>query len=88
MTLIWITHSMSEAAAAERVVVLEEGRVALSGTPRQVFRQVERLRALGLDVPPMTEMAHALRERGIGVPDDILTVQEMVEELCRLSSRA
>jgi len=88
MTVIWITHSMDEAATAERVVVLEEGKVALTGTPRQVFRQVERLRELRLDVPPMTEMAHALRARGVDVPDDILTVQEMVEELCRLSSKA
>jgi len=89
ITVIWITHSMSEAATAERVVVLEEGRVALTGTPRQVFRQVERLRELRLDVPPMTEMAHELRARGfVEMPDDILTVQEMVEELCRLSSKA
>ncbi|MCL2544952.1 MAG: energy-coupling factor transporter ATPase [Clostridia bacterium] len=88
ITVVWITHSMSEAATAERVVVLKEGQLALTGTPRQVFRQVERLRELGLDVPPMTEMAHGLRERGVQVPDDILTVQEMVEELCRLSSRA
>ncbi len=88
MTVIWITHAMDEAAKAERIVVLEEGKVALTGTPKQVFRQVERLRELRLDVPPMTDMAHALRGRGIDVPDDILTVQEMVEELCRLSSRA
>jgi energy-coupling factor transport system ATP-binding protein len=88
MTVIWITHAMDEAATAQRVVVLEEGKVALTGTPKQVFRQVERLRALRLDVPPMTELAHGLRARGVDVPDDILTVQEMVEALCRLSSRA
>jgi len=88
ITVIWITHSMSEAVTAQRVVVLNEGQVALTGTPREVFRQVEKLRMLGLDVPPMTEMAHALRQRGLDLPDDILTVKEMVEELCRLSSRA
>ncbi|MCL2811454.1 MAG: energy-coupling factor transporter ATPase [Clostridia bacterium] len=88
ITVIWITHSMSEAATAQRVVVLNEGKLALTGTPREVFRQVEQLRALGLDVPPMTEMAHALRQRGLELSDDILTVKEMVEELCRLSSRA
>ena len=87
MTVIWITHAMDEAAIAQRVVVLEQGRVALVGTPREVFCQVEKLRALRLDVPPMTEMAHLLRERGMMVRDDILTVQDMVEELCRLSSR-
>jgi len=88
ITVIWITHSMSEAATAQRVVVLSEGKLSLTGTPRQVFRQVEQLRALGLDVPPMTEMAHALRHGGLNLPDDILTIHEMVEELCRLSSRA
>ncbi len=87
MTVIWITHAMEEAAQAQRIVVLEGGRVALTGTPREVFRQVERLRALRLDVPPMTELAHLLRARGVAVADDILTVPEMVEELCRLSSR-
>ena len=87
MTVVWITHAMDEAAIAQRIVVLEEGRVALVGTPKEVFRQVERLRALRLDVPPMTELAHGLRARGVEVSDDILTVPEMVEELCRLSSR-
>lgn len=87
MTVVWITHAMNEAAIAQRIIVLEEGQVALAGTPKQVFRQVERLKALRLDVPPMTAMAHALRARGVQVPDDILTVREMVEEICRLSSR-
>jgi energy-coupling factor transport system ATP-binding protein len=87
MTVIWITHDMGEAAIAQRIVVLEEGRVVLTGTPKQVFRQVERLRALRLIVPPMTELGHGLRACGVGVSADILTVPEMVEELCRLSSR-
>lgn len=87
MTVVWITHAMDEATLAQRIIVLEEGNVALAGTPKQVFRQVERLRALRLDVPPMTAMAHALRARGVQVPDDVLTVGEMVEEICRLSSK-
>jgi energy-coupling factor transport system ATP-binding protein len=87
MTVVWITHAMDEAAVAQRVVVLQAGRVALTGTPRQVFAQVERMRALKLDVPPMAEMARLLRARGVPVAADVLTVEEMVEEVCRLSSK-
>ena len=58
----------------------------MSGTPREVFTQVERVRALGLDVPPMTNLADMLRKDGVGIRPDVLTVEEMVEEVCRLSS--
>ena len=56
------------------------------GTPREVFTKVDRVRALGLDVPPMTDLAHSLRADGVDVRADVLTVDEMVEEVCRLSS--
>ena len=84
---MWITHYMDEAAQADRVIVMNEGRIALSGTPREVFPQVERLRELRLDVPPMTELAHDLAAAGVPVRADVLTVEEMVEEVCRLSSK-
>ena len=58
------------------------------GTPRQVFRQTALLRESGLDVPEMTALAHALIESGLNLPDDILTVDEMVVELCRLKSES
>ena len=86
ISVVIITHYMGEAATADYVVVMDEGRVALTGTPREVFSQVERVRALGLDVPPMTDLAHMLREDGLDVAGDVLTVEEMVEEVCRLSS--
>ena len=86
ISVVLITHYMGEAAQADRVLVMDEGRVALSGTPREVFSQVERVRALGLDVPPMTELAHSLRAAGLNVRRDVLTVEEMVEEICRSSS--
>ena len=84
ITVVWITHYMEEAVQADRVVVVDGGQVALSGTPREIFRQVDRLRALHLDVPPMTALAHELREAGMEVPGDVLTVEEMAEEVCKL----
>ena len=86
ISVVIITHYMGEAATADYVVVMDEGRIAMSGTPREVFTQVEKVRALGLDVPPMTDLAHMLREKGVDVRADVLTVDEMVEEVCRLSS--
>ncbi len=84
ITVVWITHYMEEAVQADRVVVVDGGQVALSGTPREIFRQVDRLRELHLDVPPMTALAHELRVSGMEVPGDVLTVEEMAEEVCKL----
>ena len=81
MTVVWITHFMEEAAVADRLVVMNDGSVALEGTPRQVFSRVEEIKALGLDVPPMAELAQTLRERGLPLPEGILTVSDMVKEL-------
>lgn len=81
MTVIWITHFMEEAAVADRVVVLDKGKIALDGTPAEVFSQVQKVKALGLDVPPMAELAMRLRAGGLVLPDGILTVADMVKEL-------
>lgn len=78
-TIVAITHLMSEAAEADRVLVLDKGRIVMQGPPRQVFRQVEELRALELDVPPVTELALTLSTRLPGFPPDVLTVPELVE---------
>ena len=86
ISVVIITHYMSEAATADYVIVMDEGKIAMSGTPREVFTKVEKMRALGLDVPEMTDLAHMLRGDGVAVRADILTVDEMVEEVCRLSS--
>ena len=86
ISVVIITHYMSEAATADYMIVMDDGKIAMSGTPRDVFTQVDKVRALGLDVPPMTELAHMLRADGVDVRSDILTVDEMVEEVCRLSS--
>jgi energy-coupling factor transport system ATP-binding protein len=81
VTVIAITHHMEEAVEADRVIVMEAGRVALQGTPREVFRQVERLREIQMDVPQVTQLASALRARLGDFPDDVLTVQEFVSAI-------
>lgn len=82
ITIIHITHFMEEAIHADRVCVMDEGKLILEGKPREIFKQVEELKAIGLDVPQMTELAYELAKEGITISDDILTVQEMVEGLC------
>src|SRR5437870_1176845 len=81
VTVIAVTHHMDEAAQAGRVVVMSEGKVALDGTPREVFAQAERLRELQLDVPPITQLARALHERMPDVPSDVFTVEQLVSAL-------
>lgn len=77
-TVVYITHFMDEAVLADRVVVIDNGRVLMDNIPREVFRHVEELKAVGLDVPQVTELAYKLRKSGISVPDDILTVSDFV----------
>ena len=74
-------RALGDAAIADRLVVMNDGSVALEGTPRQVFSRVNEIKALGLDVPPMAELAQTLRERGLPLPEGILTVSDMVKEL-------
>ena len=83
ITIVHITHFMDEAVEADRVIVMEEGKIVLQGTPREVFAQVEVLKELGLDVPQVTELAAQLIKTGISIPKDILTVDEMVRYLCQ-----
>ena len=80
-TIIAITHFMHEAIQADRIIVMAEGRIALEGTPRALFQQIDKLRALHLDVPPVTELAIALHETWPDFPPDLLTVDEMIEAL-------
>jgi energy-coupling factor transport system ATP-binding protein len=84
ITIVLITHYMEEAVDADRVVVMDDGKVVLEGKPKKVFSQVKQLKKLGLDVPQMTELAYELGCSGIEIPEDILTIDEMVEALCQL----
>jgi energy-coupling factor transport system ATP-binding protein len=80
-TIVHITHYMDEAVEADRIIVMEQGKIVLEGTPREVFSQVEKLKELGLDVPQVTELAYKLRKEGINIPNDILTIEELVSVL-------
>ncbi len=84
ITIIHITHFMDEAVYADRVIVMEDGKIALEGKPKDVFSKVEKLKELGLDVPGVTLLSHSLNKEGINISKDILTVDEMVSELCQL----
>ncbi len=83
ITVVWITHFMEEAARCGRVAVMYKGELVMDGTPRQVFSQVEKVRGYRLDVPPMTRLAQMMKERGVDLPQDILTAEEMLEEVKR-----
>jgi len=83
ITVVHITHYMEEAVQADRVVVMDEGRVVLQGAPREVFARVEELRRLGLDVPQVMELVHELRREGLDLPTGVLTVDELVTALCQ-----
>lgn len=76
ITIILITHYMDEAVSADRVYVIDDGKLVMQGTPREIFSQVEKMKGYGLDVPQVTETAYNLRKMGIDIPQDILTVDE------------
>ena len=83
ITVILITHYMEEVVHADKVIVMDEGKVVMQGTPKQIFSQVEQLQALRLDVPQVTLLAHELKKKGIPLSDGILTIEELVNELCQ-----
>jgi energy-coupling factor transport system ATP-binding protein len=82
ITVINITHFMEEAVLADRVVVMDHGRIVLSGTPKEVFTQVDFLKQMQLDVPPIAELAALLHKEDTHIAADIMTIEEMVRELC------
>ena len=82
ITVIYITHFMEEAVRADRVIALDDGKIVLEGTPRQVFSQVDRLKAMGLDVPLAAEIAHRLRSAGFDIAGNIITDEELAVILC------
>ena len=84
ITVILITHHMDEAVEADRVIVVDDGRILLDGTPYEVFAQEDVLRKAGLTVPQSVALMHALRAQGIDLPEAVLTVEECVAVLERL----
>ena len=83
ITIVWITHFMDEALRAGRLLVMDAGKIALEGAPREVFEKTEEIRKMGLDAPPMAQLAAQLRADGVPLRADIMTVEEMAVELCR-----
>ncbi|MCG1011476.1 energy-coupling factor transporter ATPase [Tepidanaerobacter sp. GT38] len=83
-TVILITHFMQEAVCADRVLVMEKGKIVMEGKPSEIFSQVEELKKHGLDVPQVTELAYLLSKDNVPLRKDILTVDEMVDCLCQL----
>ena len=81
ITVILITHYMEEIIHADRAIVMDEGKIAMEGTPREIFSQVEKLKSLRLDVPQVTLLAHELKQNGVPLPDGILTTEELVTAL-------
>lgn len=84
ITVILITHYMDEAVKADRVVVMDGGRIAIDGTSKEVFKNVEKMKGLGLDVPQATELAYRLRKKGFKLPDNILDENECAEAILKI----
>lgn len=84
VTIILITHYMEEVIDADHVFVMDNGKVVMEGTPRQIFSQVDKLKELRLDVPQVTELAYELKKEGLPVKDGIIRNEELVEEIKRL----
>ena len=84
ITIVLITHYMDEAAQADRVIVMDSGKIILEGKPREVFSNVKRRKDIGVDVPQVTELCYELRNSGINIDTNILNVDEMVNAICQL----
>ena len=84
ITIILITHYMEEVIHADRIYVMDDGEVAMEGTPEEIFSQVEKLKELRLDVPQVTELAHELRQKGVPLPSCILDIDTLVKELVKV----
>ena len=84
ITIVLITHYMDEAAQADRVIVMDDGKIILEGKPREVFSNVKQMKDIGLDVPQVTELCYELKNSGINIDTNILNVDEMVNAICQL----
>ena len=83
ITVLLITHYMEEVVHADKVIVMDEGKVVMQGTPKEIFSRVEELKAYRLDVPQVTLLAYELKKKGLPLSDGILTIEELVNELCQ-----
>ena len=88
ITVLLITHYMEEATEADRIIVMDEGRIVMDGRPKEIFSRVRELKEHGLDVPQVTELAYELKEAGMPLSDGILTREQLVKELAPLIRQA
>ena len=86
VTIILITHCMEEVTSADQVIVMDQGKILMQGTPKEVFSRVEELKEHRLDVPQVTMLAHELRKSGLNIPEGILTREELIGELVKLKT--
>lgn len=84
ITIIMVTHHMEEVLLADRIIVMDAGKIAMDGTPKEVFQHVDWMKQLGLEVPYASELAYELRKEGVPLSETITTREELVEELCQL----
>ena len=85
ITVLLITHYMEEVVHADKVIVMDEGKIVMQGTPKEIFSRVEELKSYRLDVPQVTLLAYELKKKGLPLSDGILTIEELVNELCQLN---
>lgn len=88
VTVIAITHYMEEVVDADRVIVVNDGEVAMSGTPEEIFKQKQTLKSYGLELPLASYIAEKLREKGVDIPQTILTEKQLSEALCKLKQKS
>lgn len=81
ITVLWITHYMEEVTEADRILVMNRGELVMQGTPRQIFSQVEKMQTYHLDVPQVTLLAHELRKKGMELPEEVTSSQELVDAI-------
>ena len=87
ITILLITHYMDEAAGADRVVVMDKGEILLDGAPREVFSQVEAVKATGLDLPQPTELLYRLKQKGVDLPDGVIDTDECIDILAGILAK-
>ncbi len=83
ITTILLTHFMNEVVNCDRMIVMDQGEIKMTGTPREIFALTEQIKALGLDLPAASKLAHGLNLKGLALPENILTIEELVNSLCQ-----
>lgn len=81
ITIILITHHMNEAVDADKIFVMDKGKLVMQGTPKEIFTQVDELKTYGLEVPQVTELGHMLKQSGLDIEEGILSIEELITQI-------